>query len=193
MLPNRLTIKFLSDDLAAVTPLTFVSVFQGWIRDRALPGVLIDVANYGHVWQGPGVLLAGHERDYGIDQTYGRSGLLVTGKRGWAADTLTGRVQETLTAAAQAAHLLQTAVPTHPLTFQTNEIEIGLLDRLHTPNDAATFAAVSPPIQTALTALTPDTTVHLAVLDADPRQPLRVRATLSPAPILLAWAGEMIK
>ena len=45
-------------DLEALIPR-----FHAWIRDRELPWTLIDVTDYRHVEQGPGVLLVGVEGD----------------------------------------------------------------------------------------------------------------------------------
>lgn len=44
----------------------FIPVFHRWIQRQALPGLLIDVADYRHVAGGPGIVLIGHEGDYGI-------------------------------------------------------------------------------------------------------------------------------
>ena len=47
-----------------VDPEAFVPVFHDWIRRGAVEGLLIDVARYGHVHHGPGIMLVGHEGDY---------------------------------------------------------------------------------------------------------------------------------
>ena len=49
-------------DLAAYVP-----IFHGWIQCKILDGVPIDVADYAHVPDGPGVMLIGHEADRSID------------------------------------------------------------------------------------------------------------------------------
>src|SRR5436190_2740660 len=53
-----------------------IAVFHRWIQDRACPEMLIDVADYRHVPDGPGVMLIGHEASYSLDNTKGRLGLL---------------------------------------------------------------------------------------------------------------------
>ena len=63
-------------DVEAVIP-----VFHRWIKQRALPELTIDVANYRHVPQGPGVVLIGHGSDYFLDEGEGRPGLLHNRKR----------------------------------------------------------------------------------------------------------------
>ena len=58
-------------DLALAIP-----VFHRWIQEQALPGLLVDVADYRHVPEGPGVVLVAHEAIYGLDLGGGRLGLL---------------------------------------------------------------------------------------------------------------------
>ena len=62
--------------LDAVIPL-----FHGWIQEQRLAELLIDVADYRHVPQGPGVVLVAHDGQYAIDQTDGRVGLLYSRRR----------------------------------------------------------------------------------------------------------------
>ena len=58
-----------------------IPVFHRWIKQRALPELTIDVANYQHVPKGPGVVLIGHGADYFLDEGEGRAGLLHNRKR----------------------------------------------------------------------------------------------------------------
>jgi len=57
-------------DLAAVVP-----VFHTWIQGQIFDELLLDVADYSHVPDGPGVVLIGHEADYALDNTDGRLGV----------------------------------------------------------------------------------------------------------------------
>ena len=83
MNPRRVACKFFvhPDPLAPVELAPFIGVFHRFIQDGALDGLLLDVANYAHVPDGPGILLIGHDLDYGIDLAGGRAGLLTTRKR----------------------------------------------------------------------------------------------------------------
>jgi hypothetical protein len=65
----------------SVKPEAFVPVFHRFIKDRVLPELTIDVANYDHVPHGPGVVLIGHGSDYFMDEGEGRLGLLHNRKR----------------------------------------------------------------------------------------------------------------
>src|SRR5690606_5668475 len=59
----------------------FVPVFHRWIRDDVLDELVIDVADYTHVPEGPGVVLVGHGSDYYVDLAENRPGLLYSRKR----------------------------------------------------------------------------------------------------------------
>ena len=54
-----------------------IDVFHRFIQQGLVEGLILDVADYRHVQQGPGVLLVGHDIDYGINH----AGLTVTRKR----------------------------------------------------------------------------------------------------------------
>jgi hypothetical protein len=76
-LEGRLELKLFAEPNGVPEARDLVPVFHGWIRDRRIPHeLLIDVADYSHVHQGPGVILVGHRAMYGIDRTDGRPGFL---------------------------------------------------------------------------------------------------------------------
>jgi hypothetical protein len=80
---QRIAVKFFvePDPRATVDLEPFIAMFHRFIQQGSVEGLLIDVADYAHVIEGPGVILIGHDVDYGIDTTGGRAGLLVTRKR----------------------------------------------------------------------------------------------------------------
>ena len=54
-------------------PERFIPVFHRFIRDSVFDELMIDVADYGHVKDGPGVVLIGHASDYFADTAKGAS------------------------------------------------------------------------------------------------------------------------
>jgi hypothetical protein len=125
----------------AVEPEALIPVFHRWIKDHVLPELVIDVANYGHVPEGPGVVLIGHGADYFMDVGEGRLGLLHNRKRSGpaAGERLSDLTRRTL----HAATLLEKeAALGGKLAFATNELLFRINDRLAAPNTDATFAAV---------------------------------------------------
>ena len=115
---------------AAAKPLTdFIAVFQGWIQKQALAGhLLVDVHDYSHVPNGPGILLVAHEANLNIGETE-RSLVYIRKQPAALADTL---------AAAEAAAKLLTAE--QGVQFQTGQFEVFANDRLLAPNTRASAA-----------------------------------------------------
>src|SRR5688572_20534729 len=143
---NRLSVKYFVQgdvpfDLAALTP-----VFQRWIQEHALEGLLIDVADYKHVLNGPGIVLRGHECDTSFDLRGGRAGVMYTAKREQSG-TLEEQVGQALRLAEQAGQKLEDDPSLNGVRFDFGEAEIILLDRLNTPNTPEGFESVREAVQ----------------------------------------------
>jgi hypothetical protein len=125
---------------AAQDPERFIPVFHRFIRDRVFDELMIDVADYGHVKDGPGVVLIGHASDYYADQSEGRFGLLYTRKRNGPPPS--ERLADALRRAFNAARLLEKEPGLDGVRFATNELLLRFTDRLRAPNDAATLSTL---------------------------------------------------
>lgn len=62
-----------------------IAVFHRFIQRGLVEGLILDVADYRHVPRGPGVLLVGHDIDYGVDE----EGFTVVRKRSAEDDAAT--------------------------------------------------------------------------------------------------------
>ena len=117
-----------------------IPVFHRWIQDQALPGLLIDVADYRHVPEGPGVVLVAHDAIYGLDEGGGWLGLLYNRR--------TEHDVEPAEAAADAFRAVLTACRkleqepefSDTLHFDASACEVVVNDRALAPNDSATRA-----------------------------------------------------
>jgi hypothetical protein len=148
----------------------FIPVFHDWIKHHKLGDeLLIDVANYAHVPQGPGVALIGHAGDYFIDEAEGRPGLLYSRKR----DPLPPgeRVPDAFKKALRAAHLLEAD---SPLRFRTDEFLFRINDRLAAPSGEKTFAELRPALDAVCARLFGNYKLALA---GTPRELFSVRIT----------------
>lgn len=135
-------IKFPANLKANYDAKELIPVFQRWIQKDALEGVLIDVANYTHVEQGPGVLLIGHEANWSLDFGDGEPGLLYTRKREALGDIET-RLRDAFRLSLEACQLLTTEDSlANPISFNTGDFVFGINNRLLAPNDEETFADV---------------------------------------------------
>ncbi|MBC8132717.1 MAG: hypothetical protein H7X95_07025 [Deltaproteobacteria bacterium] len=143
MQAQKLQVKIFASTGDGHAPEAFIPIFHSWIKHHVLPELMIDVANYAHVPQGPGVVLIGHACDTFMDESEGRLGLLHNRKRGAPAPE--ERLSDAFRRALHAAILLQ-ADPAlaGKLHFSPNEFLFRINDRLTAPNTDKTFAALKP-------------------------------------------------
>ncbi len=97
---GQVNVKFFVENPEAVDLEAFLTIFNNWIQSHATEELLVDVADYRHVFAGPGVVLIGHEANYSLDNAGERLGLLYNRK----AD-VPGTNQERLRQAVRAALL----------------------------------------------------------------------------------------
>ncbi len=180
---KKVNLKLFIENPEALTLEAVIPVFHGWIRDNVLAGLPIDVADYKHVPDGPGIMLVGHDGDYAIDLANGRPGVWYSHKREWTATDLQGQIRLAWTRLITAAQLLQND-DSLDITIGTSELELTFPDRLNAPNNAETFAAVSTDVQAVLAELFGEAEVAVEWLSADARRPFALRATIENAPEL---------
>ena len=169
-----------------------IPVFHQWIREGALDGLLLDVADYRHLSDGPQLLLVGHEGNLALDESNGRSGLLYTAKRvpGDSFGARLSQVARRLLTAARRLEEDETLTPSP--RFDSGRIELISNDRLAAPTDEDAAAALRPALERLGTRLHPDTGHEL---DAPPGPPgARLRLALSsrarsPLSVLLERLG----
>ncbi|MBE2224018.1 MAG: hypothetical protein IAF02_20940 [Anaerolineae bacterium] len=183
MIPHRINAKLFVTEETAVSLPTIVPVFHRWIQTQAVPGLLIDVADYKHVPDGPGILIIGHEGDYSLDQANGRSGLLYTRKREWPTDDFKQRLHLVIGLAVQAAQVLS-ADESLNLAFRTDELELTFADRLNTPNTRETLAALQDDIIAVLAEVYGTDEITLATVSDEVKRPFTLQATIANAPTL---------
>jgi hypothetical protein len=146
---QHINIKFFIENPETANLADYAAVFNSWIQKQRLEELLIDVADYLHVHNGPGIMLIGHEADYSLDNRAGRLGLLYNRKA-----QLDGTTQEKFAQAIRA--LLTTAQileKENGLKFNTQEAQIIINDRLLVPNTPETFAVLEPDLKAFFSAL----------------------------------------
>ena len=169
----------------------FMGIFQRWIQRKTLEGQLIDVADYRHVFEGPGIVLIGHDSDYAIETRGGRIGLLYTRKRQSDPDLQT-QLRSSLRLALAACQLIETETALHPkLKFRADEIEIRFADRLQLPNRPESFDLVKDDLQAVLTGLYGSASVSFAPVTQDARQLFTVAAHAEGTTSIAELANEL--
>ncbi len=159
---------------------SYLTVFMDWIQEQAFDELLIDVADYSHVPNGPGVVLVGHEGSYSMDHSGGRLGLLYNRKSQVDGDARS-RIQQAVHAVLNAAeHLERHPSQVDTLKFDCRSIQFILNDRLLAPNTEAFYLAFTAAARPVLDELYD--TYAFEKVSADPRERLAVLVT-SPLPI----------
>lgn len=127
MITNKLQIKVFATGLDDELVPQVIPAFHRWITERALDEILVDVADYRHVFHGPGITLVGHESTYHIDEHAGRRGLLYFRKRGFppGADPLLDAVRRTLVACS----LLERDLGADGKLFDAGAVQVRVADR----------------------------------------------------------------
>lgn len=171
---ERICVKFFARPGAPVDDAVFIDIFHEWIRLKKLGGILLDVADYRHVPDGPGVMLITHDINFGLDYSNGGFGLLAQRKRG------AGRShQENLLELLRATITFGALLEMDPRLTGQLKLEGGAFhyisnDRLLAPNTAAAFAARQPDLAAAATLIYPGQQVSISRLPNDSRERLTV-------------------
>ncbi len=174
----RLSLKLYFQPGAAPELAPFISIFHRWIRDHTLDHLLIDVADYSEVPNGPGVMLIGHEGHYSVDTTDGQPGFVYSHKRpeaGSFAERLRSNWRRLLAAAKQ---LEQEEALNGSLSIAGDHFACRINDRLLAPNQQETLASVESDLRRFAAEICGETARETAVEiehESDPRACFGVR------------------
>jgi len=186
MLSERLQLKLYLEPSKHFELEALVPVFHRFIRDQVIKDLLIDVVDYSHVPDGPGVVLIGHAADFYLGALDGAFGLVYSRKRGGPGPD--ARLEDALRRLINAARLLEREDGLE-LRFKSNELSLRLTDRLHAPNDDATFASTKAEVE-ALFGRVYGSSVELERLPAS-KEPLGIRIKAASAPSLEALLEKL--
>ena len=176
---QHINVKIFAVEGAKVDWPELIPIFHRWIREQALPGLLLDVADYSHVPAGPGMMIVGHDAHYAVDNRQNRLGMLYN-RRTAAEGSTRERIAQAYEAALAAARKLEQEPELgNWLRFDETQVEIWVNDRLLAPNTPEVSAA----FETEVASFLQDRfggTVELE-RSSDPRDLVRVR-TLAAKP-----------
>lgn len=144
---QHINVKLLLRNPEAVELEAVVPIFHSWIQEQAAEELLLDVASYAHVKDGPGVLLIGHEADYSLDATDGRLGLRYNRKAPIEGTNQARLRQATRAALAALGRLEQDARLNGTIQFDGKNIELFINDRLVAPNNDETRKSTEPELR----------------------------------------------
>jgi len=183
---GRVSVKYFLEEPEALDSDRLVPTFHDWIRESKVDGLLIDVSDYRHVSEGPGVMLVGHGCDYRIDLGGRRPGLCYVDKQrpnGTPADPI-GRLRTLFRSALIGCRTLEREPSLAGTRFGSNEMTLRFLDRLWAPDVETARERVDGPLEAFLSRFYLPAPVRLDWEGEDHRRPPTVRLTAPGAPDL---------
>ena len=173
---QHINVKIFARPGSSVNWPSLIPVYHRWIREKAMPELLIDVADYSHVPAGPGVMVIGHEAHYSVDTRENRLGFAYN-RRAPLSGSTQDRVRQAFDAAVAGARKLEQEPEIGgSLQFDESQVEIWVNDRALAPNNAETVSAFKAEVASFLAgrfSSNPELETS-----TDPRDLVRVRASL---------------
>ena len=117
----------------------FIPIFHEWIQKNKIPNhIMVDVADYKHIPDGPGIMLIAHEGNFSIDLENGEVGLLYIRKQPLKNDVI-NNIHEIKSTLNQACELLiNNEILREKISFN-NQYRIIANDRYYFPNNKKSF------------------------------------------------------
>ncbi|MEM8641123.1 MAG: hypothetical protein AAGG51_20260 [Cyanobacteria bacterium P01_G01_bin.54] len=170
---NRFCVKFTAEpETQLEDEATLIPIFHDWIRERKIPGVLLDVVDYSHVPEGPGIMLITHEINYAMEHTGGEYGLSAQLKIA-EGETHTDRLVNLIQRTAQFGTLLEAdSRIAGQIKLQSDRFYYIANDRLNLPNTDETFDQIKGDLEAAAATIYPGKTVTVTRVENDPRERL---------------------
>lgn len=175
MKAHQISVRLLADNESDVDLEAFIAIFHAWIREDRLADQQrpVDVQDYRHVANGPGVMLMAQEGIYGVDRSDGRLGFSFSRKRDLGG-AVGARLDEALLRVIDASRLLEEDEALKGrLRFSRSELRLTFMNRLRAPQSPDTFGQLEPDVQTALDAALGTSSLTMSHRD-DPRGPMSI-------------------
>ena len=154
-----------------------IPVFHRWIQEQQLDELMIDVADYSHVTDGPSVLLVCHDAHYGLDYGGGELGLLYSRRRETRAGSIASigeRLRSVFRSALTACSLLEREPCLGDLlSFPGDRFRLVINDRRY---GAEASTVVAAELRTLLDEIFPEPSAEIEIaMDNEDRPTLHIR------------------
>ena len=141
----KIDLKVLAAARSPVALERAIPVFHRWIQERSLDELMVDVADYTHVPDGPGVVLVCHDAIYSLDSGGGALGLLYSRRRETHASlgpiaSLDDRLASVFRRALVACGKLERERDLAGLSFPADRFELAINDRRVSAADGGELA-----------------------------------------------------
>ena len=145
----------------------FIPVFHNWIQDKVIyDHLLIDVADYSHIPDGPGIMLIAHEGHFSLDQESYKPGIMYMRKTDIDGD-FKQRFVQVLTTTIQAANCLRNNNINKKINFINNSFRFIANDRLFANNTIENQTLYQDKIQNVLAEVYPESRVEYEDLSGE--------------------------
>jgi len=175
---QHVNVKFLVSDPPSVDLEPLIPIFHRWIQEQVFEELLLDIADYRHVPDGPGIVLIGHQADYSVDNTDGRLGVRYNRKApldGGNSD----RLKQAASSALKACQRLEAEAGLKgKICFNGRDAEFFINDRLLAPNREEVRRSLDPEFKAFLDTLFRGSD-YVMSYDTDPRRLLRASVQAS--------------
>ncbi len=165
---QHVNVRLYLEDSRKLDVQSLIPVFHRWIQEQVCAELLIDVADYRHVYAGPGVVLVGHEADYSVDNSGNRLSVRYNRKVAVAGSNQDRFKQAVWSALTACQRLEADSILRGQLRFDRRHIQLFINDRILAPNQNGTYATVKPELDTFFAKLFGGATFSL-YHDSDPR------------------------
>ena len=133
----------------------YIPVFHSWIQNNAVEDhLLIDVADYSHIQDGPGVMLVSHEGNFSFDKENQKLGIMYMRKTEIGGDFIQ-RFNKVLTTTIEAANRLSKNNINKEINFIRNSIRFIANDRRIAENTSDNQKLYQDEVRKALVELYP--------------------------------------
>lgn len=139
---QHVNVKFLVKDPEVVDLEPLIPVFHRWIQGQVCEELLLDIADYRHVPEGPGIVLIGHQADYSMDNTNGLLGVRYNRKAPFDGSNQDRLKQATCSALKAFQRLEADASLAGKIHFNGRDMRVFINDRLLAPNREETRQAL---------------------------------------------------
>ena len=138
----------------------FIPVFHEWIQEKAVSEhILIDVADYSHIPDGPGVMLIAHEGHFSLDQENHQPGIMYMRKTEMDG-TFNDRFNKILSTVIEAADRLRNNNINKDINFINNSFRFIANDRLYAENTIENQTLYKKKMKNVLNEIYPDSNVE---------------------------------
>lgn len=187
---QKIGVKFFLEKGWDIPLSSFIPVFHRWIQQDKLEGILVDVAEYTHVFQGPGVLLVAHEANYSVDEADGKRGFLYTQKR-----TVEKSQQDHLKTAFRRALKACSLLEKEPeaagkVKFAVNHLQVFVNDRLEAPHGSQSLGKLEEALQPFLSWLY-EGEKYLLLHEKNPRNRTGFEIKFDKAPLMATLLNQL--